>query len=257
MTAGVPDSLAIAVPAAELSRIESRLMVGLILVLCALGLVAFLNFRALNAFTDGSRLVAHSHQVLETMESVYASLNLAIASVRLYVITADDRELQQHETALADVDRNLTRLELLLTDNPAQVSLAQQLRVLVSHRGNYLREVIRLRKTDGFVASQALIENPNVRELSTRMNSTLEKMEREERRLLEIRTTADRQRLRYLYKSAALLLILVVAGSMYATLRLRRELIDRRQLTEQLGESRIFLESILEHIPSMVAVKRA
>jgi PAS domain S-box-containing protein len=251
------DPLAASPPAAVVSRIESRLTVGLILVLLALGIVTFLNFRALNAFTSGSRLVSDSHQVLETMESVYASLNQAIASVRLYVITADDRELQQRENALADVNRNLTRLEGLVSDNPVQVSLAQQLRVLVSRRGDYLREVIRLRKTDGFLAAQALVENPSVRELSTRMYSTLEHMETEERRLLEVRTAAERQRLQYLYESAALLLVLVVAASIYATWRLRRELIDRRQLTEELGESRLFLESILEHIPSMVVVKRA
>jgi CHASE3 domain sensor protein len=176
----------------EPSGIESRLTAVLLVLLVALGGAAILNAKALFAFVDGSRWVSRTHQVLETLEGVYGDINQAIASVRLFVITGEDRELEPRRRALESVTGRLDRLDAMLSDNPAQLERSRQLRELIARRGNYLREVIRLRRSAGLAAAQELIENSAVRGLSERMYSTLEAMESEERGLLDIRTRRRR-----------------------------------------------------------------
>jgi PAS domain S-box-containing protein len=45
--------------------------------------------------------------------------------------------------------------------------------------------------------------------------------------------------------------------AIFATVRLRREFVERGRLTAQLADSRLFLESVIEHLPMFVFVKRA
>jgi PAS domain S-box-containing protein len=257
MGAAVTDPLSSSRSPLPPAVIGSRLTVILLVLLAALGGAAVLNAKALAAFVEGSRRVSHTHQVLEMLEGVYGDINQAIASVRLYVITGKDRELEPRRLALQSATMRLDRLERMLSDNPAQLERSRLLRELIARRGDYLHEVIRLRGSGGLIAAQQLIENNAVREYSGRMDRTLESMELEERRLLDLHRRHDEQQLRFLYSAAALLLVLIIVLAVFSTVRLRRELLERGQLSSQLAESRLFLESVIEHLPMFVFVKRA
>src|SRR6266852_8360806 len=99
------------------------------LMLAGIGVVAY---RSIGALTSTSRLVTHTHQVLEHIAEVLSLLKDAETGQRGYVITGDEAFLEPYQAGTSNVHTVVKELRDLTADNPNQQKRIDQAEPLIA-----------------------------------------------------------------------------------------------------------------------------
>lgn len=161
-----------------------RVWIGLLVVLSALNAVVTLcnNQR----FTRDAAQVAHTHRVLDHLNSLWAKLLAAESGQRAFVITGDPEQVRELTEARGEADFHIEQLATLTLDNGVQSARIPELRDAVAARIARMEHVRDLRERSGFEAARSGIGTG--RDLMARVHSITDAMRSEELRLLEERT---------------------------------------------------------------------
>ena len=105
------------------------------------GSSGYVNARRLNA---DRRLVAHTHEVIGSLETLLSTLKDAETGQRGYLLTQDEEYLAPYESALQEVSSELARLQTLTADNPPQRSRLDALAGKIHRRLEELTRTVTL-----------------------------------------------------------------------------------------------------------------
>ena len=183
---------------------------------------------------DITELVAHTFEVEASLADLRALSERIETARRGFLIEPDPRFLDTFEETAAELPKQLTRIEALVSDNPSQISRLAELKHLNAEHLRLLRDSIEDRRGGGSGVSAATILDEDDVAIVTRIRDLTHEMTDEERMLLSERETAQHRGViaSYVILVVAFVLLIAVAGlTIAATRRNMRELaLSRDQL---------------------------
>ncbi|HUA39128.1 MAG TPA: CHASE3 domain-containing protein [Candidatus Sulfopaludibacter sp.] len=214
--------------------VENKILVGFVASVVALGLIGWLAYRTTNRFITTDRMVAHSHEVIATLESGRAMLADTEARQRAFLLTGDDQFLKDSQAAQAQISEWIGKIRTLTADNPEQQRRLVGLASVIAQRMAVLRSRIKLRQEGGVQAVSGDVATLRQgEELMDQVWQDIAQMRDSENRLLSERREMARA-------SAQTSLMIILAGSalacavgLAAILLIRRDLRLRKQVEEE------------------------
>jgi PAS domain S-box-containing protein len=227
------------------AKLSRGLTISIGLVAGALVMNAGLTYWNTRHLVEDDRMVAHSHEVLDALEQLISTLKDAETGQRGYLITGEPRYLDPYNSAVATNNDRIGELERLTADNPGQQSRLGELKRHIAAKMDELKETVDLRRDRGFDAARRIVVTDRGKAEMDAARDVVRAMDREERRLLEIR---DRQsRTSYVIAVASglatALLGLLLLGILF--LVLRRHLEERWRAAMIVHEQREWLRATL------------
>lgn len=220
--------------------------VGFALAVIALVATGYLSYQNLRRISRNDGLVVHTHEVLDELRDLGATLSEAESRQRSYLISGEQIYLNPYRVAASATGRSVVRLKRLTTDNPAQQERLARLQPMVAERVESLERGIGVYNTAGVEgARRYVLEGRGRREMEA-IRSVLGEMQDRELSLLRNREKESRSS----YNTAVLtvwsstLLGLVLVGAAYRMTG--RELETRRQGTDALARANDELEDRVE-----------
>ncbi len=169
-------------------RIESKIGAGFVVGLAMVVTLGIVSFQTIQHQVETGRWVIHTHQVLESLESVLSAFRDAETGQRGFLLTGQEPYLEPYHAATGVIGRNLDTLGELTKDNPTQQQSLRQLRTLAEAKLAELRETIRLRQQHGLQAALPESITDRDKRMMDDIRSAIGQMESRERRLLDLRT---------------------------------------------------------------------
>ncbi len=168
--------------------LDNRLFAGFGLIVALLigsAVISYLNTRKLD---EDAILVAHTHEVISTLEGVLISITNAETGQRGFLLTGKPSYLAPYRSAVTSVDIQVAALQELIADNPDQVDRISLLKSAIDKRLQILGEVKRLREEQGFEAAQASVLTHRGKQEMDIVRSRINEMVEAEKSLLEKRS---------------------------------------------------------------------
>jgi len=150
--------------------------------------VAVVSYKSMLQIDVDEIWVIHSYQVSTNLNVLMSDLENIETSVRGYVITGQDIYLGPYNTYLPDVDKTFTTLDNLTIDNPLQQKNLSDIKPLIDEKKANIQEAISLRKNIGLNSAIAYVSIGNGKKIMDSIRIIVANMQKEESRLLQIRT---------------------------------------------------------------------
>ena len=179
----------------NIERIHLRdiaLSIGFGLTLTVLLVGGFFGYTNVVRLAENERLVAHTHEVIGDLEALLSTLKDAETGQRGFLLTEDPNYLHPYESALEQVGRIVSHLEILTADNPVQRNRLALLDRKVAERVDELHRTVLLMKEGDRAAAMAIVRSDDGRALMDDVRSSAAVMERTERDLLQLRDANSR-----------------------------------------------------------------
>jgi PAS domain S-box-containing protein len=213
-----------------LAALETKILAGFIVALSLLLAGGTYTYRTTVRVAAAADSVAHTQEVRAALASLYGSLAGAEVAQRDFVLTSESRHRDAYERSIQDVQLQLGNLLRLTADNAEQRQNVDALAAMARERG-----------------TNSILE---VRELTDRMAAI-------EGRLLAARQAAM-IKVRETTLVSLLATLAVACGVFTALFRgIRREMLARSRSESDLREANRFLDSLIENLPVMIALKDA
>jgi methyl-accepting chemotaxis protein len=151
------------------------------LMLAGIGIVAY---RGINSLANTSRLVTHTHEVLEHIANVLSLLQDAETGQRGYIITGDEAFLDPYQTGIAGVPSVVKELRQLTADNPNQEKRIDEAEPLIAAKLAELKQTIDLRRKGKLEEATKIVHRGEGKKFMDDLRGVMTQMEREERDLL-------------------------------------------------------------------------
>jgi methyl-accepting chemotaxis protein len=197
-----------------------------VLILLAVGAVAY---RSTDVLIDNNANVAHSHHVLEDLSELLSLMKDAETGQRGFVITGDEAYLDPHSAAVPLVGKTVADLRSLTLDSARQQRRIDEAEALIATKLAELRRTIEMRRTQGFEATQKVVQGGEGKKAMDELRKVLGAMDQEERDLLKVRgdsAEASASGAKTTIMVGALLALLLVSAAGY---------VITRSLNHQLG----------------------
>ncbi len=182
---------------------------GFFLALFLLAVVSVLSYRNATLLTENSLWVAHTHEVVETIETALSQVKDLETGQRGFLITGQESYLAPFNKALGTIDQTLQKLQALTSDAPAQQQRVEKLKALKDEKVAELNQTIKLRREMGFKASLDVVMNDTGKRVMDDFRSLSEEMKNSEMSLLSVRNEAASQ-------STHLTLLVIFIGGVFA-----------------------------------------
>ena len=182
-----------------------------IAILVVVGGVAY---RSIAISGENDRWVKHTYEVINELQSLTVEMTEISSSVRRFIITGEDSDLEPYRVARANVER-LQRLLLDKTrDNPEQQSRVVALEKLAASRVERAERIIGLRRDQGLEAAAEFVRVKQATVDFDEYRTIDFDLRREEERLLTLRGAMTTTNLRHtkIILVAGALLGLVITG---------------------------------------------
>jgi CHASE3 domain sensor protein len=151
------------------------------LMLAGIGIVAY---RGINSLANTSRLVTHTHEVLEHIANVLSLVQDAETGQRGYIITGDEAFLDPYQTGTASVRSVVKELRQLTADNPNQQKRIDEAEPLIAAKLAELKQTIDLRRKGNLEEATKIVRGGEGKKFMDDLRGVMTQMEREERDLL-------------------------------------------------------------------------
>ena len=154
------------------------LFLGLGVLSCVLLTSGARAYRNTRRMAEDAAWVAHTHQVLETLQGTLEAAVEAETSQRGYLLTRDLGYLQPYQAAAARVEDSLQRLKQLVADIPGQEGRIPDIQVQAAAKLKELKQTIDLENQDPG-AGRRLVQAHLTSSLMDSVRSRIEAMTRE------------------------------------------------------------------------------
>src|SRR4051812_39880326 len=139
------------------SRRQLELLIGVGLLVAVLVATASLAYRNITHMRADANLVTHTHQVLDELSQLYATVQGAESGQRGFLITGEESYLVPYRNAAEQAREQLRRLRDLTSDNPAQQKRLAGLTQTVESRFTALGKSLDIRRKQGLEAARQVI----------------------------------------------------------------------------------------------------
>ena len=158
-----------------------------IIILLAAGL---LSYRALEASRNSAGWVEHTYRILAKLDSLLASVALADASSRAFVLTGDEEFATRHESARRQAFNDLSDVSDMTADNLSQQRSLPEVERLVSTKMAVGNALIDARRSGGIDVALKSLQPGSVGQIGVDFRNAVNGMKARERELLEQRDAA-------------------------------------------------------------------
>jgi len=235
--------------------IKNQVALGFAASLVALLCLGCISYRTITELIHTQDMVAHTHEVLATLESGLATLTDAETAQRGYLLTGDEQFANDSVKAQRQVEAWENSLRRLTADNPAQQQRLAELGPLITRRLELLNDRIQLRRDQGLEAVIKLVSSREGKMVMDQIWQKIGDMRDAENQLLKSREQAakdsSRQSIAIIFVGG--LFVCIVGG--FAFLIVRQNLKAREAAEAELQKSRSQLQSILDNAPAVVFIK--
>ncbi len=118
----------------------------------------FSTYKRTQFLLNDAQQVAHTHEVITTLDAILSAMKDAETGQRGYLITLDERYLEPFRLARLEADRVLIRTRELTSDNPSQQSRLIETKKHVDDKFAELDESIAICRAQGFEAAKTLVQ---------------------------------------------------------------------------------------------------
>jgi signal transduction histidine kinase len=190
--------------------------------------------------------VVHTIEVENQLSTLLLQIRRAESAARGYLLTSDQRFLDEHEAAVATIPPDVDKLAKLTGDNPIQIENSRQLRSPVEARLAEFAKTIDFVKRNDVAGGIAMLREASASDSVQRINEIAGTMRTEEDRLFALRTaTADRtQRLASVVTVVGSALVIALAG--ISIFLVRRSARARDEAEGLLRDNNINLEATVD-----------
>ena len=231
-----------------------RIATGFGLTSAILLLVGGFSYHSINQLIKASRLVAHTHEVLEDLESVISGLKDVETGQRGYVLTGEEAYLEPFNIAIPQIQEDLRQLRSLTKDNLQQQQQLDLLEPLIGRRVDLLGTPVQLRKTQGFDAALRFIKTGQGRLAMDQVRFLVAQMQQEERKLLQVRSRRANSLAKqtiFVSVSGVVLSCAILASVYYL---INREIAERKAAESSLQQERNFISAVNDTASALVMV---
>src|SRR5690242_4129865 len=134
------------------TTVENKIVAGFVASVAALAIIGWVAYHTTNRLIATDRLVAHTHEVIATLESGLATLTDAEAKQRAYLLTGDEQFLRDSQNAQTQIKGWIEKVRTLTADNPEQQRRLAGLEKVITQRLAVLNSRIKLRQEGGLQA---------------------------------------------------------------------------------------------------------
>ncbi|MDE1177095.1 MAG: CHASE3 domain-containing protein [Edaphobacter sp.] len=200
-----------------MKRPQSRLLIPSLLLLAAVvvALNAWFGFRAIQSLYESEYWVSYTWQAITRVESIMSLAKDAETGNRGFLLTSDDKYLQPYRDARRQLPAELDDFAKLTADNPTQHNNLIEMRAVIEQRLDLLQQGIDLHNSDSKSdVVRALVLSGTGKAEMDHLRRIADDMEREERRLLAVRTQSandNNRKAHYMIALASLLDLLFIA----------------------------------------------
>jgi signal transduction histidine kinase len=163
---------------------KTKLIAGLATAFAILLLVAALSYTSFVRNIEDRRWVAHTHLVLEKLDSLQIQLIDAETGQRGYIISGEASYLEPYNNGLGQIHQSFKELRDLTADNAAQQRSLDHLEPLIASKLAELQDRIDTRRKEGLAAAVAAVGEGSGKQLMDQIRVLVAAMKREEDRLL-------------------------------------------------------------------------
>lgn len=244
----------------RIERANRLLRNSRIIILVGFGLLAVATLAlviGLFRSREADTWVVHTFQVQQTAQGLLISTRDAESSVRSYLLSSNETELEQFEPSLADAASQLKELGTLTADNAVQQNRMQILGGLIQTKSDQLNKCVALAKAGQRDAALAVINSRDDRQTLAKIRAEIEDVLDNERILLGERQAHAAQS-RYVLAGLiglALLTATILAGVLAISTRTAVQgLLERTAELETESRLRQEAEATLRQSQKMEAV---
>ena len=148
---------------------------------------AVVAYRAVKTVGYADYWVQHTWEVMFQVERIMGTAKDAETGTRGFVISGNDAYLEPYTSAQRDMPAQLDLFLTLTRDNDSQKDRLEEMRSVIQSRFATLSNAIVVRRTQGFVGNLALVKTGTGRAEMTHLREVADRIEQEERRLLQQR----------------------------------------------------------------------
>jgi PAS domain S-box-containing protein len=208
-------------------------------------------YRSLAISSESERWVQHSYEVMDNLQGLTTGMAEISSSIRRYVITGEDSDLEPYRVARLNIERLQPVLLQLTQDNPEQRRRLPVLERLTAGRIERAELIIGLRKNQGIdAAMESVREGPTVR-ITAEYQAIASELRSEEERLLALRSAAAAENLRrtkIILIAATFLGLLITGAAGWTMLRdSGRRAVAETALVESERKYRLLVDGVKDY----------
>lgn len=213
-----------------------------------LGGTLWVSYSSVDNLDKNQEWVTHTHEVVNSVKDVLASLVDAETGQRGYIITGNESYLEPYYSAVKDLASRVKKAKELTQDNPEQQADFHKLELAVQTRLDELTKNLKLRKEGGFEAASHSIGENRGKKVMDEIRAILAGMESREEALLQTRLAATTQSVERAHVaaivSAAVGVLLLLLSLQLMRQHLAERALRERVVSEQKELFRVTLASI-------------
>ncbi|MBI9068213.1 MAG: CHASE3 domain-containing protein [Salinivirgaceae bacterium] len=160
---------------------------GFLLVLIMFTVVSIVSIQNTKKLKENENWVDHTNEVLFKIENVLGHLKDAETGQRGFIITGLERYLEPYEQAIPEIQKDVSDLKQLTSDNDNQQRRIENLNTLISDKLAELKQTIDLRRDSGFEAAHDVVVTDAGKKVMDDIREILDSMIEEENNLLQTR----------------------------------------------------------------------
>ena len=160
---------------------------GFLLVLIMFTVVSIVSIQNTKKLKENENWVDHTNEVLFKIENVLGHLKDAETGQRGFIITGLERYLEPYEQAIPEIQKDVSDLKQLTSDNDNQQRRIENLNTLISDKLAELKQTIDLRRDSGFKAAHDVVVTDAGKKVMDDIREILDSMIEEENNLLQTR----------------------------------------------------------------------
>jgi len=194
--------------------LSHRVQVAFGAAILALLAVAGVSYWTTARSLESDRWVRHTHEVLESLQDLLATMQNLESSARGFVLTGRESYLETYHASVAHAQEAETFVRNLTADNPTQqlqIPLLSQLAIQKIHLAD---RVIAVRQTEGMQPAVDIILGGEGQQIMDAYRVKIREMQEEEQRLL-VRRTAEAKHL--LIQTKTVLILGTLLGVLIAS----------------------------------------
>src|SRR6185437_10389362 len=224
------------------ASIQQKTVAVLVFLAVCILIVFAIAYRSATVVVENSRLVAHTYEVIATLDSTQSDLSDCVAEASEYYFTGDKSHRVAYNTFIAEVQSDIAQLARLTADNPIQQTNVSTLRGQVERVFETENRQFALRQTQGASVSGTTSA------VMSGARQNMGRMKAEEQRLLSIRqeNVAHSTQISALTFSVVGVLQLVLLGLIYYLTA--RDVRERKKSDDALRKAEDRLRTLVDGV---------
>jgi signal transduction histidine kinase/DNA-binding response OmpR family regulator/CHASE3 domain sensor protein len=203
------------------SALPGKTQLGFAAATLAVFLIALLSYRSYQQRAEGSRLVTHTIEVTQTLETLLSTFQDAETGQRGFVLTGNELYLGPYDNATASLDNVLAHLRGLVSDNPQEIDRLNQVERSGHQKMAELKTTVGLRRNRGFEPALAEVKTDRGKHYMDEVRAGISDMKETEKALLATRSreleAASTLSTSIIWGGSALLLFLIAAAALMSS----------------------------------------